>query len=190
MRGHRADPRRRGAARHGAACHVVERRAQFPGHGAADRARRPGLELARRLRRAVFVRPRSVFRHRLLCHRDPADALRRQRLGGFLHRHRCGRTGRRHHRRTQLPLGLTGLLFRAGDARLRRGAAHRRQRRADHRGRRRHADQARPAAGGLPIPEPSAVLLDHSRAGRFLDGLGAPDRGQPLRRLSRGRARE
>ena len=32
--------------------------------------------------------------------------------------------------------------------------------------RRRHADQARPAAGGLPVPEPRAVLLDHSRAGR------------------------
>ena len=59
---------------------VVERRAQFPGDGAADRAGRPGLEPARRLWRPVFVRPCGVLRHRRLCHRDPADALRRQRL--------------------------------------------------------------------------------------------------------------
>ena len=57
------------AARARAADHVVERRAQFPGDGAADRAGRPGLEPARRLWRPVFVRPRGVLRHRRLCHR-------------------------------------------------------------------------------------------------------------------------
>ena len=61
----------------------VERRAQFPGRGAADRAGRAGLEHARRLWRAIFVRPRRVFRHRRLCHRDPAGALRRQCLAGL-----------------------------------------------------------------------------------------------------------
>ena len=83
---------------------------------------------------------------------------------GLRHRHRRGRAGRRRHRRAELPLRAEGLVLRAGHARLRRGAAHHRQRRAHHRRRRRHADQARSAPGGVPVPEPRAVLLDHSRA--------------------------
>ena len=51
----------------------------------------------------------------------------------------AGAAGRRRHRRAGVPRAAARLLFRAGDARLRRGAAHRRQRRADHRRRRRHA---------------------------------------------------
>ena len=74
--------RRRGrAARAGAAAHLVQRRAQLHGRRAADRAGRPGLERARRLRRAVFVRPCGVLRHRRLRDGDPASALRRQRVG-------------------------------------------------------------------------------------------------------------
>ena len=72
-----------GAARRRAADHVVQRRAQFPGDGAADRAGRPGLEPARRLWRPVFVRTCGVLRHRRLCHRDPANALRHQRMAGI-----------------------------------------------------------------------------------------------------------
>ena len=90
-----------GAARRRAADHVVQRRAQFPGHGAADRAGRPGLEPARRLWRPVFVRPCGVLRHRRLCHRDPANALRRQRLAGICHRHRRRCAGRRRDRRAR-----------------------------------------------------------------------------------------
>ncbi len=96
----------------------------------------------------------------------PADALRRQRLARLCHRHRRRRAGRRGDRRAQLPLRAEGLVFRAGDARLRRGAADRRQRRADHRRRRRHADQARSAPRGVPVPEPRAVLLDRPWHGR------------------------
>ena len=58
----------------------VQRRAQFPGGRAADRAGRPGLEPARRLWRPVFVRPRRLLRHRRLCDRHPAGALRHQRV--------------------------------------------------------------------------------------------------------------
>ena len=35
-----------------------------------------------------LLRPRGVLRHRRLCHRDPAGALRRQRLAGLCGRHR------------------------------------------------------------------------------------------------------
>ncbi len=62
---------------------------------------------------------------------------------GLVDRHRRRRARRRGDRRAKLPLRPQGLVLRAGDAGLRRGAPHRRERRADHRRRRRHADQAR-----------------------------------------------
>ena len=99
---------------------------------------------------------------------DPASALRRERLGRARHRHRGRHAGRRRHRRAQLPLRPARLVLRAGHARVRRGAAHHRERRADHRRGRRHAGQARPALGGVPVPEPRAVLLDHPRLRRGL----------------------
>src|SRR6478736_9340424 len=40
---------------------ALERHAQFPRGGAHDRAGRAGLEHSRRLRRTIFVRPRSLF---------------------------------------------------------------------------------------------------------------------------------
>ena len=52
----------------------------------------------------------------------------------------------RDHRRLDLPRRAAQFLFRAGDARLRRSFAHSRQRRADHRRRRRPLDQARSCA--------------------------------------------
>ncbi len=55
----------------------------------------------------------------------------------------AGAAGRRNHRRACVPRRTARLVFRAGDARLCRGAAHRRQRRAGHRRRRRAFDQAR-----------------------------------------------
>ncbi len=86
--------------------------------------------------------------------------------------------------------GLTGLLFCAGHARVRRGAAHSRQRRADHRSGRRHACRARPAATIIPVSKPRAVLLDHAYAARGVAHCRAYDRGQPLRCLARCRARK
>ena len=156
----------RGAARHRAADHRVERRAQFPGDGALSRwSARAGTcsaataaSIRSAMRRSSAPAPMSP---RILQMRYGVNAW-----AGFVDRHRRRRAGRRVHRRAELPLRAEGLLLRAGDARLRRGAAHRRQRRADHRRRRRHADQARSAARGLPVPEPRAVLLDRARHGR------------------------
>ena len=70
---------------------------------------------------------------------------------GLRLRHRRRRRRRRRGRRADLPLRPARLLFCAGDACLRRGAAHPRQRRPDHRRRRRHAGQARPARAGAAV---------------------------------------
>ena len=50
---------------------------------ADDRAGRTGLEHARRLWWAIFLRACRLLRHRRLCHRDVAGALWRQRLDWF-----------------------------------------------------------------------------------------------------------
>ena len=75
------------AAGGGAADRAFQCHAQLPGGRADDRAGRPGLEYPRRLWRAVFLRPRGLLRHRRLCHRHPAGALRRQCLAGLRPRH-------------------------------------------------------------------------------------------------------
>ncbi len=148
------------------------------------------MERARRLRRTIFVRPCGVLRHGSICHRDPAGALRGQCLDRIPDRH-CGwRAGRHHHRCARLPLRSARLLFRAGDARLCGGAAHPGERGADHRRRGRYVDPAQPAARGLSVPEPRAILLDRTRIGRDLASDRAPDRAEPVRRLPGRRARE
>ena len=105
----------------------------------------------------------------------------------FVARHRRGRSGRGGDRRSQLPFRSAWLVFRARYAGVCRGAPDCRQRHTHHRGRRRHLDQARLAARGVSVPEPSAVLLDllalvfasllltraieHSRFGAYLVAL-------------------
>ena len=52
-----------------------------------------------------------------------------------------------------------------------------------------HSDQARLCAGGIPVPEPCAVLLDRPCAGGHLARDRPDHRAEPVRRLSRRRAR-
>ena len=102
-----------------------------------------------------LVRPCRVLRHRRLCHRDPAGALRRQRLARPCRRHRGRRRGRRGHRRARrFRSGLRGSYFAlvtlafaevfrilANVAPITGGGVG-------------TADQARPARRGVPVPEP------------------------------------
>src|SRR5436305_1195839 len=75
---------------------------------------------------------------------------------------------------------IARFLLRAGHARVRGSAAHHRERRADHRSGRRHIGEARPSLGGVSIPKPRAVLLDHSGVRRGLARAGETHRGEPV----------
>ena len=108
---------------------------EFSGDSAVADARGAGLEHARRLWWPIFLWSRRVFRHRRLRDRHPANSIWPECVARFRARHR----GRRRHGsrdwRFDLSIGAARVLLCARHARLRRGSAHSRQRRARHRSR-------------------------------------------------------
>ena len=100
------------------------------------------------------------------------------------------RGARRRHRGADISLGLTQVILRAGHARIRRSAAHHRQRRADHRRGRRHADQPRPGCPRVQFQSRAVVLLGHYRIGRGIARHHAVDQASSARRMVDRRARK
>ena len=131
-------------------------------HGDGDdrRARRPWLEPARRLWRTVSpsaTRPSSApapMSTRVLQARYGVNAYVAFRLGVV-----AGALVGARDRLSQFPRRPARLLFRAGYARLRRGLAHPRQRRADHRRRGgARCIKLDPSLAEFPVPEPRCLI--------------------------------
>ena len=148
------------------------------------------MEHSRRLWGSIFLWPRSLLRHGRLRHRDPAGALRHQRMDWLCRRH-CGwcRAWCRA-RRAHLSFRPARLLLCVGHSRVRGSAAHHRKRCPDHGRRRGHIDQARPGHPESPVSKPRRVLLDHPCAGRSFSCDSATDRTLTVRNMADRGARE